>query len=67
MQKPNVILEVICVVTVCFCSQIDLKTIKNEYEERYQKTIDSKVRSHTKGPFKHLLLAILRGNRKDGV
>ncbi|XP_078493787.1 annexin A13-like [Ciona intestinalis] len=43
-------------------SEIDLEEIKREFENRYGKTLESKIKSHTSRQFKQLLLAILRGN-----
>lgn len=43
-------------------SEIDLAAIRDIYEEKYGKTLESRVKSDTSGAYKRLLKAIIRGN-----
>ncbi|XP_076822782.1 annexin A7-like isoform X2 [Clavelina lepadiformis] len=43
-------------------SEVDLADIKKEFEAKYNKSLESKIKSHTSRHFKQLLLAIVRGN-----
>ncbi len=44
--------------------QTDLEEIKEIFLERYGKTLESEMERNTKGHFKRLLLAILKGNKR---
>ncbi|XP_063231391.1 annexin B10 [Bacillus rossius redtenbacheri] len=42
-------------------SEIDLGTIKHEYERLYDKTLESAVKDETSGDYKHALVALIGG------